>query len=63
MVKFIAANAADGEKDPAKLQAMSFAELQTRFREVAAVAIGEDKAIHALLREQLPVYAAADAKA
>ena len=56
MVKFIAANAKGGTKDPAALKAMKFEDLKVRFREVAAEAIKDQKTIHALLREHLPVY-------
>jgi len=56
MAKFVAANAKEGEKDLAALKSMAFDDLTSRFREVAAEAIKEDKLIHMLLREQLPVY-------
>ena len=57
MVKFVVANAKDAAGNDAEaLQAMTFDELQVRFRETAAVAIEQDQQIHALLREQLPVY-------
>ena len=59
MVKFIGANAPDGEKGAEALAALPFEDLKARFREVAAGAIAEDKQIHVLLREQLPVYASA----
>jgi len=57
MAKFIAANATDAAgKDPETLKAMNFDELQALFRQVGAKAIEQDKEIHVLLREQLPVY-------
>ena len=59
MAKFIAANTKDaGSKDVAALKAMKFDDLKARFRETAAEAINEQKTIHTLLREHLPVYTA-----
>jgi len=54
MAKFIAAG--DGA-DLKTLKKKKFDELQDLFRQTAAEAIKQDKAIHALLRKQLPVYA------
>jgi len=59
MAKFVAANAKGGTKDVAALKAMKFEDLKNRFREVAAEAIKDQKTIHALLREHLPVYTVA----
>jgi len=62
MVKFIGANATQGTKGAGELKKMTFEDLKVRFREVAAGCIKDDKAVHELLREQLPAYAAATAK-
>ncbi|HUU92167.1 MAG TPA: hypothetical protein VM238_13285 [Phycisphaerae bacterium] len=57
MARFVAANTADeGRKDAESLKALNFDELVALFRETAAGAIEQDKAIYSLLREQLPVY-------
>lgn len=58
MAKFLVANAKDlGGKDLAALKDMQFEEVTALFRQTADRAIKEGKEIHALLREQLPVYA------
>jgi len=54
MAKFVSANG-DGQ-DVDALKATPFEELKAKFRQVAVGAIEQDKQIHALLREQLPVY-------
>ena len=56
MSKFVAANAKGG-KSVDDLKGMTFEELNASFRAAAAEAIKQGKEIHALLREQLPVYA------
>jgi len=57
MAKFIAANAADGQKTQlADLRAMDFDELKVLFSKTAGQAIKDNKKIYELLREQLPVY-------
>ncbi len=64
MAKFVVANAKDtGGKDAEALKGMDFEELKALFRETSAEAIKQDKAIHVLLREQLPVYATQEAAA
>jgi hypothetical protein len=56
MAKFVAANATDGVKDEAALNAMKFDEIRARFQEVAGAAIKDGKTLYELLRAQLPVY-------
>jgi len=57
MAKFIAGNAADGQKTQlADLRAMDFDELKVLFSKTAGQAIKDNKKIYELLREQLPVY-------
>lgn len=57
MAKFIVANSKDtGGKDVETIKAMKFDELEELYKQVAADVIKEDKKVHELLREQLPVY-------
>ena len=58
MAKFIVANAKDaGGKDVAALKGMPFEEVRALYCQTANRAIKEGKAIHELLRQQLPIYA------
>lgn len=58
MAKFIVANAKDARgKDVAAVKSMPFEEVRALYCQTADQAIKEGKAIHALLREQLPIYA------
>jgi enolase len=59
MVKFIAAN---GGKSADALNKLSFEDLKKEFRAVSLEAIKANKTLYALLRDQLPVYAAATGK-
>lgn len=62
MAKFVAANTDDADsKDVDALKALTFEDLKVKFRATAAQAIEAGKEVHALLREQLPVYAGASA--
>lgn len=56
MAKFIAANAKDGTKDPAAIKSMPFEEIKALYRKTAEQVIKEGKAVHQLLRQQLPIY-------
>jgi enolase len=57
MAKFILANAKDaGGKDLAALKAMPFEDVRSLYCQTAGQAVKEGKAIHELLRQQLPIY-------
>ena len=60
MVKFIAANGQGKSADA--LKKLSFEDLKKEFRTVSLEAIKANKTLYALLRDQLPVYAAATGK-
>jgi hypothetical protein len=60
MVKFIAANGQGKSADA--LNKLSFEDLKKEFRSVSLEAIKANKTLYALLRDQLPVYAAATGK-